>query len=128
VTTIDAALRDLLNEPTISLDDAIDRHFVPGYRQRTNGSWDDRAGFAEHIAHLRNIVRTMTITVIDEISDGHTYADRHIVDLEKTDGSHVVQEVYLFGALADDGRFERVEETTLMLAGTEHDRTIAGAR
>lgn len=128
MTTINAALHDLLNQPNLPLEDAIERHFTPSYRQRTNGSWDDRAAFADHIVHLRSIVKMVTITVLDEISDGHTYADRHIVDLEKADGSHVVQEVYLFGDLAPDGRFDRIEEATLMLAGNEHDRNIANAR
>jgi hypothetical protein len=39
----------------------------------------------------------------------------------------VRQEVYLFGELADDGRFARIDETTLMLDGDEADRNLGSA-
>lgn len=37
-------------------------------------------------------------------------------------------EVYVFADLAPDGRFDRIEETTLMLSGTDADRNIGSAR
>jgi hypothetical protein len=51
---IAAALTDLLFTPGLELHEA-DRHFARGYRQRTDGAWDDRDGFLEHIAHLRTV-------------------------------------------------------------------------
>lgn len=128
MTDIKTALHDLLNEQSIPLDVAIDRHFGPDYRQRTNGEWDDRAGFAAHIAHLRSLVRSARIDVLDEITVGHRYADRHVVDIRKCDGRRVVQEVYLFGEFDEDGRFGRVEETTLLLTGSEADRALGNAK
>jgi hypothetical protein len=122
------ALHDLLNEKTVPLQEAICRHFSDDYRQRTDGHWDDRAGFAQHIAHLREVVERADVRVVDEFIRGHSYADRHVVTIVKTDGSRVVQEVYLFGELAPDGRFSRIEEVTLMLAGAESDRDIGSAR
>ena len=35
--------------------------------------------------------------------------------------------VYLFGERSDDCRFIRVEETTLMLEGADHDRNLGSA-
>jgi hypothetical protein len=128
VTTIKLVLHDLLMEAAMPLEQAIDRHFGPQYRQRTNGSWDDRAAFAKHIAYLRGIVESATVEVLDELTDGHLHADRHIVDIRKRDGGRVVQEVYLFGELDSEGRFVRIEETTLMLTGTEEDRGLGNAR
>ena len=128
MTTIALALDALLNHPEVPLEQAVAEHFGPGYRQRTNGTWDEREGFVAHIAHLRTLVRHVHIDVLEELMDGAQYADRHVVRIEKLDGSTVVQEVYLFGELEPDGRFGRIEETTLMLSGAESDRGIGNAR
>ncbi|MGW4847421.1 nuclear transport factor 2 family protein [Nocardia brasiliensis] len=127
-TDIRAALTDLLFTPDLDLREAADRHFAPDYHQRTDGEWADRAGFVEHIAHLRTIVAAGSVEVHDELYDGPRYADRHTVELTKTDGSTVCTEVYVFGEFAPDGRFNRIEETTLMLYGSEADRNIGSAR
>lgn len=127
-TEIRAALTDLLFTPDLDLREAADRHFAPDYRQRTDGEWADRAGFVEHIAHLRTIVAAGSVEVHDELYDGPRYTDRHTVEITKTDGSTVRTEVYVFGEFAPDGRFRRIEETTLMLHGSEADRNLGSAR
>ncbi|MFF7637767.1 nuclear transport factor 2 family protein [Kitasatospora sp. NPDC008050] len=127
-TDITSALTDLLLNPEITLDEAADRHFAPEYRQRTDGSWADRAEFLEHIAHLRAVVDHGSVEVHEELTGGELYADRHTVTVTKKDGSTVRMEVYLFGEFAPDGRFVRIEETTLMLTGSEADRNLGSAR
>ncbi|MFJ9843480.1 nuclear transport factor 2 family protein [Kitasatospora sp. NPDC101155] len=127
-TDITAALTDLLLAPGLDLHEAADRHFAPDYRQRTDGEWNDRQEFLAHIAHLRTVVAGGSVEVHDELSSGDRYADRHTMTVVKTDGSTVRMEVYLFAEFAPDGRFRRVEETTLMLEGAEHDRNIGSAR
>ncbi|MFI1913242.1 nuclear transport factor 2 family protein [Nocardia sp. NPDC020380] len=127
-TDIHTALTDLLLTPGLPLDEAIDRHFAPDYRQRTDGSWADRTEFAEHIAHLRTVVANGSVEVHDELCDGTRYADRHTITITKKDGGTVRSEVYLFGHLAEDGRFRAVEEVTLMLEGAEVDRDLGSAR
>jgi hypothetical protein len=126
--TIAAALTDLLLTPELPLEEALDRHFAPDYRQRTDGVWIDRAGFAEHIAHLRGVVAGGSIRVHDELGAGAAYAERHTVDVVKSDGSTASHEVYVFAERAADGRFVRLEEVTLMLAGSEADRGLGSAR
>ncbi|WP_245984173.1 nuclear transport factor 2 family protein [Streptomyces tateyamensis] len=128
MTDIATAVTDLLFTPGLSLEEAADRHFAPDYRQRTDGHWDDRTGFLTHIAHLREVVASGTVTVHEELRDGSCYADRHTVEAVKTDGSRVRMEVYLFGELVADGRFRRIEETTLLLSGAEADREFGRAR
>ncbi|MFX0577943.1 nuclear transport factor 2 family protein [Nocardia nepalensis] len=108
--------------------EASDRHFAPDHRQRTDGRWDTRAEFAEHIAHLRRVVTTGSVRVLDEFMHDHAYADRHIVEVIKDDGPHVATEVYLFAEFAPDGRFRRIEETTLLLTGPESERNLGSAR
>jgi hypothetical protein len=126
--TIAAALTDLLLTPGLPLPEALDRHFAPDYRQRTDGAWIDRAGFAEHIAHLRDVVAEGSIRVHDELAEGASYAERHTVEIVKADGSTAAHEVYVFAERAADGRFVRLEEVTLMVAGTEADRGLGSAR
>ncbi|MCG6499823.1 nuclear transport factor 2 family protein [Kitasatospora sp. A2-31] len=127
-TDVRAALTDLLLTPGLALDEAAERHFAPDYRQRTDGDWADRTEFLEHIAHLRTVVVGGSVEVHDELVDGDRYADRHTMTVAKADGSTVRMEVYLFGEFAPDGRFRRIEETTLMLEGSAADRNLGSAR
>ncbi|MFE4857844.1 nuclear transport factor 2 family protein [Streptomyces sp. NPDC056670] len=127
-TGIEAALNDLLFNRDITLDEAADRHFAPDYRQRTDGEWADRAEFLDHIGHLRGIVADGRVDVHEELYDGDKYADRHTCHITKTDGTTVAMEVYVFANLAADGRFRRIEETTLMLQGSDADRGLGSAR
>ncbi|MFI5672478.1 nuclear transport factor 2 family protein [Streptomyces sp. NPDC051704] len=127
-TGIEAALNDLLFNRDITLEEAAERHFTPGYRQRTDGAWADRAEFLDHISHLRGMVAGGTVEVHDELYDGTKYADRHTCHITKNDGTTVTMEVYVFADLAPDGRFHRIEETTLMLSGSDADRDMGSAR
>ncbi|AWN27951.1 MULTISPECIES: nuclear transport factor 2 family protein [Streptomyces] len=127
-TGIEAALNDLLFHHDLTVQEAADRHFTPEYRQRTDGQWADRAGFLDHITHLRTLVAGGHVQVHEELHDGSKYADRHTAHITKKDGSTVRTEVYVFADLAPDGRFSRIEETTLLLQGTDADRNIGSAR
>ncbi|WP_414507120.1 nuclear transport factor 2 family protein [Streptomyces sp. NEAU-L66] len=127
-TGIEAALNDLLFRHDLTVQEAADRHFTPEYRQRTDGQWADRAGLLDHITHLRTLVAGGHVQVHEELHDGSKYADRHTAHITKKDGSTVRTEVYVFADLAPDGRFSRIEETTLLLQGTDADRNIGSAR
>ncbi|KRA35780.1 hypothetical protein ASD68_05200 [Rhodanobacter sp. Root627] len=115
MTTLKDAIEDLLNNRQLTAAEAVDRHFGPGFRQRTNGTWDDRATFLARINHFRDVVAHATITVLDELGDADRYAERHVIDLLERDGGRIRQEVYVFATLDPDGRFARIEETTLLL-------------
>jgi hypothetical protein len=115
VTTIKDAVEDLLNQQRFTVDEAVDRHFSPTFRQRTNGRWDDRAAFLARIVLLREAVEHATITVLDELADAERYAERHVIQLVKRDGERIVQEVYVFAERDSDGRFTCLEEATMML-------------
>ncbi|WP_432036360.1 nuclear transport factor 2 family protein [Streptomyces cucumeris] len=127
-TGIEAALNDLLFNSDITLEEAADRHFSPEYRQRTDGEWADRTEFLEHITHVRSLVADGHVEVHEELYDGSNYADRHTAHITKKDGATVSMEVYVFADFAPDGRFNRIEETTLMLKGSDADRNIGSAR
>ena len=123
-TDITRAINDLLFAPGLDLDEALDRHFTPDYRQRTDGVWSDRAGFAQHMTRLREVVRSGHIEVHDEFRDGLRYADRHSVTVTRDNGRTSRTEVYLFARFAPDGRFQTVEETTLLVSGHDGDRNL----
>lgn len=123
-TDITRAIDDLLFTPGLDLDEALDRHFAPDYRQRTDGVWSDRDAFAQHITRLRSVVRGGHIEVHDEFRDGLRYADRHSVTIVREDGRTSVTEVYLFARFAPDGRFQSIEETTLLVTGHDDDRNL----
>ncbi|MCX4585802.1 nuclear transport factor 2 family protein [Streptomyces sp. NBC_01481] len=123
-TDITRAINDLLFTPGLDLAEALDRHFTPDYRQRTDGVWSDRTSFAQHITRLRSLIRSGHIEVHDELRDGLRYADRHTVTLSRHNGRISRTEVYLFAQLAPDGRFHRVEETTLLITGHPDDGNL----
>ncbi|MFJ6478886.1 MULTISPECIES: nuclear transport factor 2 family protein [unclassified Streptomyces] len=123
-TYITRAINDLLFTPGLDLAEAVDRHFSPDYRQRTNGVWSDRTSFVQHMTRLRSLIRSGHIEVHDELRDGPRYADRHTVTLLHHDGHTSRTEVYLFAELAPDGRFQRVEETTLLVTGHADDENL----
>ncbi|MCP1576404.1 nuclear transport factor 2 family protein [Herbaspirillum rubrisubalbicans] len=115
MTSIQDAIEDMLTNVQLTVEEAIARHFVPSFRQRVNGAWLDQAGFEARIAALRQMVDSVTITVLDEFFDSDRYAERHIIDIQKRDGDRIRQEVYLFAQRSQDGRFIRIEETTLTI-------------
>ncbi|MCZ4122268.1 nuclear transport factor 2 family protein [Streptomyces sp. H39-S7] len=127
-TDITRAINDLLFTPGLDLAEAIDRHFTPDYRQRTNGVWSDRADFVQHMTRLRSVVRSGHIEVHEELRDGPRYADRHSVTVTRDNGRTSLTEVYLFAQLAPDGRFQRVEESTLLVSGHDDDRNLGSIK
>jgi hypothetical protein len=127
-TGIEAALTDMIFNRDITVEEAADRHFAPEYRQRTDGQWIDRADFLEHITHVRAVAAGGHVQVHDELYEDGKYADRHTAHITKKDGSTVSTEVYVFAEFAPDGRFSRIEETTLMLQGSDADRDLGTAR
>ncbi|MFE5681262.1 nuclear transport factor 2 family protein [Streptomyces erythrochromogenes] len=127
-TDITRAINDLLFTPGLDLDEAVERHFTPDYRQRTDGVWSDRASFVQHMTRLRTLVRSGDIEVHDELRDGPRYADRHTVTVTQHNGRTSSTEVYLFARMAPDGRFQCVEETTLLVTGHPDDGNLGSVK
>jgi hypothetical protein len=110
--SISRALSELLAGADLSVEDALARHVTDDYRQSTDGQWIDRAAFAEQLAQLRGFVQSVDIEVKSELTQGSSYAERHVITVTGRDGSIGRQEVYLFGEIAPDGRFAWLEELT----------------
>ncbi|HVX07674.1 hypothetical protein [Humibacter sp.] len=116
MASISAALHDLLATRDLAVEDALTRHFTDDYRQSTDGEWIDRATFAQQMEQLRGFVDAVEITVLDELSQGSRYAERHVIRVTGRDGSVVGQEVYVFAEVAEDGRFGSLEELSRPLS------------
>lgn len=114
MTTIKDAVHDLFNNRQLTAEQAVDRHFDPAFCQRSNGNWDDRAGFLARIVELKTVVEHAVITVLDELTDGNRYAERHVIDLVQQNETRILQEVFVFAEQSLDKRFVRIEETTLV--------------
>lgn len=118
MSAIKEAIDDLFN-PQLAVQEAMDRHFAPAFRQRVNGNWLDRAAFLDGIARIREALDEARVTVLDELAAGERYAERHIIDLVMRDGARVRQEVYVFAQRGYDGRFVCIEEA-IVSSGDEH--------
>jgi hypothetical protein len=107
------ALRALLLEPDADaeLGQVLDRYYAPDYTHRTDGKTVDRDEFAEMAAGARSQVAAGTVTVLDELRDGSTYAERHVYHITLKNGATQDREVAIFGTYAPDGRFRQLSET-----------------
>ncbi|GAA1872472.1 hypothetical protein [Asanoa iriomotensis] len=108
---ISEAVRELAFEPTLPFEEALDRFYAPDYEHRNDGEVLDRAGFAAMVAGMRDQIASGTVTVLDELRAGSTYAERHVYDVTMKDGSRLHRELYVFATCAPDGRFRSISET-----------------
>jgi hypothetical protein len=110
------ALHDLVFNQAISVDEAMDKHFAADYQHRNSGTPRTRAEFAALAEGGRAEITAFTITVLDEFRDGDRYAERHLIDVTKRDGSTEQAEIYVIGRYAADGRFAVINEAGFPLS------------
>lgn len=115
MSILEDAVTDLLGSTGLSIEAAMARHFTPAFRQRSNGAWEDYGSVQARLTRLRGNLDRMTFTVLDELSSGERYAERHAVELAMTDGSEVRLEVHVFAQREPDGRFAWIEESSFPL-------------
>ena len=118
MSTVEEAVADLVDH-RLPVEQAVDRHYAAGFRQRTDGRWDDRPALVALATRLREAVEHATVTVLDELASGDRYAERHVVELVLRDGTRTRREVSVFARRDADGRFTRIEETTRPLDEAE---------
>ncbi|MEU0528891.1 nuclear transport factor 2 family protein [Amycolatopsis tolypomycina] len=108
---ISEALQALLFEPDLELHQVLDQYYAPDYTHRSDGKTLNRDEFAKVIRRVRSEVTGGAVTVLDELCDGVTYAERHTICLSLADGSLHHREIAVFGTFAEDGRFRRLSES-----------------
>ncbi|MEA9565280.1 nuclear transport factor 2 family protein [Xanthomonas sp. WHRI 8932A] len=105
-----AAVEDLLNNRQLSVEEAMDRHFSPDFRQCTNGLREDRTAVSERIVQLREDLQHATFVVRDEFCCGNRYAQRHTIAFAMRNGPALALNVYVFAERDADGRFLWIDE------------------
>jgi len=110
---ISDALRALLFEPGsgAGLEQVLDRNYSPDFTFRADGKTLDRGEFAAMAARARSQVAGGAVTVLDELRDGSSYAERHVYHVTLKNGATQDREVTIFGSYAADGRFRQLSET-----------------
>lgn len=76
---ISEALRALVFEPEpgVELHEVLDRYYAPDYTHRSDGRTMNRDEFTKMVARIHSQVTEGSVTVLDELRDGSTYAERH---------------------------------------------------
>jgi hypothetical protein len=118
------ALRELVFEPAPGddVDAVLDRYYSADYTHRSDGQLMDRSAFAAMVTASRARITRGSAVVIDELVDGHTYAERHRFHVEFADGTSADREVAVFGTIGADGRFEHLSEVGFTLPGADGAR------
>ncbi|WP_115529243.1 MULTISPECIES: nuclear transport factor 2 family protein [Xanthomonas] len=111
-----AAVDDLLNNRQLSVEEAMDRHFSPDFRQCTNGLREERTAVSERIVQLREDLQHATFVVHDEFCCGNRYAQRHTIALAMRHGPALALDVYVFAERDADGRFLWIDEAVYPVA------------
>ena len=88
----------------------MDTCFADDYLHYMNGIAYSRADFAATAAGARLKISHGTVTTLDELRAGQSYAERHLLDIVNRDGSVERTEVFVIGRYSPDGRFARLNE------------------
>jgi hypothetical protein len=114
---ISDALRELVFDRRLTVEDALDKYFAADYSHRNGGIRLTRAEFAAMATGAREEIAHGTTTVLDEFRVGDRYSERHVLDVVKKDGSTERAEIYIIGRYANDGRFASLNEAGFPLPG-----------
>lgn len=125
---IEDLFTSIFQGPEDTLLPTVEQWFNPEYVQVTDGVRSTFDEFVDHLKKLRSLVKTLSVKVMFLVQEDRKIADRHIVSIEKVDGSKAVLEVLLLGERDDHGRFVKVWETSRTLEGDEASAGLATIR
>lgn len=125
---IETLFTSIFQGPEETLLPTVEKWFNPGYVQVTDGHSSTFDEFVAHLKKLRGLVKTISVKVVFLVQEDFKVADRHIVTIEKVDGSKAALEVLLLGERDDHGRFVRVWETSTIIEGDKASGELARVR
>ncbi|MGX1887745.1 nuclear transport factor 2 family protein [Streptomyces sp. NPDC055287] len=94
----------------------IDRYYTPDFVQFNDGILIDREKLIAHLRPVKKTLESGSYEVKEAMADGNRIAARLVVRAAMKKGTKVDTEVYLFGDLAPDGRFSRIDQITRTLS------------
>ena len=113
--TVGDALRELLFSTHRTVEDVVNAFFAEDYEHRVNGKSYSRAEFIMRASCARSSIARGTITTLDELRHWDRFAERHVLDIAKVDGSVECTEVCVIGRYGVSGRFLRVDAARFSL-------------
>ncbi|KAJ9143423.1 hypothetical protein NKR23_g6504 [Pleurostoma richardsiae] len=127
-TEVEALFTAIFSGPDEALIPTVQKWFSPDYVQVTDGHSSNIDEFVAHLNKLRSLVSKISVKVVFLVQEDRKVADRHIVTLEKVDGSTAVMEVLLLGERDETGKFLRVWETVRTTEGDKASAELARVR
>jgi hypothetical protein len=116
---ISDALDELVFSPERSVEDVMDTYFADDYVHYSSGTAHSRAAFAAMVSAARSSISGGAVTTLDELRDGQSYAERHLLDVVNADGSVERKEIFIIGRYSPDGRFACLNEAGFPVAPPE---------
>ena len=90
----------------------IDLSYTPDFEQYNDGIQLDRESLIRHARPARKNVVGIRTDVHDVLVSGDRFAARYTIRAEMRKGAILVNEVYMFGHYAADGRIRRIDSIT----------------
>ena len=125
---LESLFTSLFSGPADEVLPTIQQWFSASYVQVTDGHASNFDEFVAHINKLRSVVRKVSVEVLFLIQEENRVADRHIVKIEKLDGSEAIVEVLLLGERDTEGKFVNVWEASTTIAGDKDTKELARIR
>ncbi|HEU4424456.1 MAG TPA: nuclear transport factor 2 family protein [Pilimelia sp.] len=90
----------------------VDRYYSPDFEQYNDGIRLDRDRLIQHAKPARKNVVSIRTDVHDVLISGDRFAARYTIGATMRKGATLVNEVYMLGRFAPDGRIRRIDSTT----------------
>ncbi len=94
----------------------MDRYYSPDFEQHNDGIRLDRDKLIQHARPARKNVVSLRTDVHDVLVSGDRFAARYTIHVKMRKGATLVNEVYMLGWFAPDGRIRRIDSTTRTVA------------
>lgn len=101
----------------------IAEFFCADYQQKVDGKTLDYSQFVQHMALLKQLTRSMTLTFVAVAEQGNAVLTHHQVRVVKRDGSYSLVKV-LAHFTVHDGKISACDELTQLLEGGHDDRDL----
>ena len=89
----------------------LDRYFASGFEFRNDGLLLDRDLLIAHTRPARKNVVGVRVELHEALVSGGRFAARYTLHAQMRGDRTVVNEIYMFGALAGGGRVGRIDQT-----------------
>lgn len=105
----------------------MERYFASSYEQVADGAVLNLSEFKQHLLTLKQLTRSMTVTVVAMAQQDEHVFSRHQVSVEKRNGERSMVEVIAHFQWRE-GKIVRCDELSRVIDGDQSDRALASVR